>query len=46
MSTAYPEDGTAKRRAKDSMGQSVTLDVPLPCAVKHYKGYMGGVDKS
>lgn len=48
MSNAYPghQDGTVKRRSKDSAGASVSLDVPLPAVVKNYNTFMGGVDKS
>lgn len=48
ISTAHPghQEGTAKRRSKDSTGQCVTLDVPLPSVVKQYNTFMGGVDKS
>ena len=48
MSNAYPghQDGTVRRRSKDSAGGSATLDVPLPAVVKNYNAFMGGVDKS
>ena len=48
LSTAYPghQDGTVKRKGKDSAGRHVSLDVALPTAVKYYNMFMGGVDKS
>ena len=48
LSTAYPghQDGTVKRKGRDSTGSHVSLDIPLPAVVKYYNMFMGGIDTS
>ena len=48
LSNSYPRhsDRTIKRRWKNQLQEFVSMDVPLPSAIKQYNTFMGGVDIS